>query len=77
MSLFRSRVTFKAYERKKVFYRSTIKLKKEKQNMNTFRTLLFVHTERHDHYLKVLAALTKITPSRLVEMTEGLTWQSW
>ena len=77
MSLFRSRVTFKAYERKKVFYRSTIKLKKEKQNMNTFRTLLFVHPERHDHYLKVLAVLTKITPSRLVEMTEGLTWQSW
>lgn len=45
--------------------------------MNTFRTLLFVHPERHDHYLKVLAVLTKITPSRLVEMTEGLTWQSW
>ncbi|MFM8368305.1 MAG: hypothetical protein ACKOBL_01635 [Chloroflexota bacterium] len=45
--------------------------------MNTFRTLLFVHPERHDHHLKVLAALTKITPGRLVEMTEGFTWQSW
>jgi len=61
----------------KIFYRSTIKLKKEKQNMNTFRTLLLVHPERHDRHLKVLAALTKITPGRLVEMTEGFTWQSW
>lgn len=45
--------------------------------MNTFRTLLFVHSERHDHHLKVLAALTRISPNQLVELTEGLTWQSW
>lgn len=45
--------------------------------MNAFRTLLFVHPERHDHRLKALAALTRIRPNQLVAMTEGLTWQSW
>jgi hypothetical protein len=47
------------------------------EKMNAFRTLLFVHPERHDHRLKALAALTRIRPNQLVAMTEGLTWQSW
>lgn len=45
--------------------------------MNAFRKLLFTHPDQHDHNLRVLAALTRISPGQLVEMTEKFTWQSW
>lgn len=45
--------------------------------MNAFRKLLFTHPDKHDHDLRVLAALTRISPGQLVEMAAKFTWQSW
>jgi len=60
-----------------VFLKLPANIQNKGEKMNAFRTLLFMQSDQHDHHLKGLAALTKISANQLVEMTWKFTWQSW
>ena len=45
--------------------------------MNAFRKLLTEQPKPENQRLKALVALTRVSPSQLIAMTDGLTWQPW
>lgn len=46
-------------------------------NMTKFQMALNASSENQNPYLKMLKALTKVSPTQLVAMTSGLGWQPW
>ncbi len=46
-------------------------------NMKKFHKLLSRSTENNDPYLQVLRSFTRLSPARLIAMTNGLGWEPW
>jgi len=46
-------------------------------NMKKFHKLLSGSSESHQPYLQALRLFTRLSPARLIAMTDGLGWESW
>ncbi len=46
-------------------------------NMQKFHKLLSGSSERQEPYLRALRSFTRLSPSRLMALTEGLGWEPW